>query len=57
MKFEGIGIGASDFRNLRMRKNYFVDISLYIKDVIDSQSKVIIVTRPRRFGKRRGIKK
>ena len=57
MEFEGIGIGASDFRNLRMRKNYFVDISLYIKDVIDSQSKVIIVTRPRRFGKRRGIKK
>ncbi len=51
MEFEGIGIGASDFRNLRMRKNYFVDKSLYIKNVIDSQSKVIIVTRPRRFGK------
>ena len=55
MKFEGIG--ASDFRNLRMQKNYFIDKSLYIKDVIDSRSRVIIVTRPRRIGKRRGIKK
>ena len=51
MEFEGVGIGESDFKMLRMRKNYFIDKSLYIKDIIDNDSKVILVTRPRRFGK------
>ena len=48
---QGIGIGISDFKNLRLRKNYFIDKSLYIKDIIDNQSGVILLTRPRRFGK------
>ena len=48
---QGIGIGISDFKNLRLRKNYFIDKSLYIKDIIDNQSGVVLVTRPRRFGK------
>ena len=48
---QGIGIGISDFKSLRLRKNYFIDKSLYIKDIIDNQSGVILVTRPRRFGK------
>ena len=48
---QGIGIGISDFKNLRLRKNYFIDKSLYIKDIIDNQSGVILITRPRRFGK------
>ena len=46
-----IGIGVSDFKMLRVRDNYFIDKSLYIKDIIDNQSGVILVTRPRRFGK------
>lgn len=46
-----IGIGASDFKNLRVRNNYYIDKTLYIKHIIDNQSKVILVTRPRRFGK------
>ena len=48
---QGIGIGVSDFKMLRVRDNYFIDKSLYIKDIIDNQSGVILVTRPRRFGK------
>ena len=48
---QGIGIGISDFKSLRVRNNYFVDKSMYIKDIIDNQSGVILVTRPRRFGK------
>jgi hypothetical protein len=48
---QGIGIGESDFKGLRIRDNYFIDKSLYIKDIIDNQSRVILVTRPRRFGK------
>ena len=47
----GIGIGESDFRGLRIRKNYYIDKSMYIKNIIDNKSRVILVTRPRRFGK------
>lgn len=48
---KGIGIGVSDFKMLRVRDNYFVDKSLFIKDIVDNQSNVILITRPRRFGK------
>ena len=51
MEFDGIGIGISDFRALRLRKNYFIDKSMYIKDIIDNQAGVVLITRPRRFGK------
>ena len=51
MEFNGIGIGISDFKALRLRKNYFIDKSIYIKDIIDNQSGVALITRPRRFGK------
>ena len=51
MEFNGIGIGISDFKALRTRKNYFIDKTMYIKDIIDNQSGVVLVTRPRRFGK------
>ena len=48
---QGIGIGISDFKVLRLRNNYFIDKSMYIKDIIDNQSGVVLITRPRRFGK------
>ena len=48
---QGIGIGVSDFKALRLRDNYFIDKSIYIKDIIDNGSSVILITRPRRFGK------
>ncbi len=48
---QSIGIGEIDFKTLRLNNNYFIDKSLYIKDIIDNGSKVILVTRPRRFGK------
>ena len=51
MAKKGIGIGVSDFKTLRIRDNYFIDKTMYIKDIIDNQSGVILVTRPRRFGK------
>ena len=51
MEFEGVGIGESDFKMLRMQNCYFIDKSMYIKDIIDNDSKVVLVTRPRRFGK------
>ena len=48
---QGIGIGISDFKMLRLRDNYFIDKSLFIKHIIDNQSGVTLITRPRRFGK------
>ena len=51
MSKKGIGIGVSDFKALRIRDNYYIDKTMYIKDIIDNQSGVILVTRPRRFGK------
>ena len=48
---KGIGIGISDFKMLRLRKNYYIDKTMYIKHIIDNQASVILLTRPRRFGK------
>ncbi len=51
MSLPVIGIGESDFKGLRIRDNYYIDKSMYIKHIIDNGSRVILVTRPRRFGK------
>ena len=47
----GIGIGLSDFKTLRLRRNYYIDKTEFIKHIIDNQSSVVLITRPRRFGK------
>ena len=47
----GIGIGESDFKILRIKEDYYIDKTKYIKDIIDNRSKVLLITRPRRFGK------
>ena len=47
----GIGIGTSDYRKIRENKYYYIDKTLFIKDVIDNKSEVTLITRPRRFGK------
>ena len=47
----GIGIGQSDFKILRIKKNYYIDKTKYIKDIIDNESSVVLIIRPRRFGK------
>lgn len=44
-------IGIDDFKELVEGDYYFVDKSLFIKDVVTDGSKVILITRPRRFGK------
>ena len=42
-------IGKDIFAN--MRKAYYVDKSLLVRDIIDSETEAILFTRPRRFGK------
>jgi hypothetical protein len=44
-------IGASDFKKLRTENKYFVDKSLFIQDIIEEDSEIVLLPRPRRFGK------
>lgn len=46
-----LAIGTDDFRKLRENGSYYVDKSLMIKDFIEMQDEVALITRPRRFGK------
>jgi hypothetical protein len=46
-----LDIGNSDFRSTIENDNYYVDKSLLIKEVIKAQKQVILLPRPRRFGK------
>lgn len=46
-----IPIGIEDFAMLRQNNYYFVDKSLFIKDLLDRSPKVLVMTRPPRFGK------
>ena len=46
-----IGLGVSDFKQMIKEDVYYVDKTMYIKEIIDNRDKVVLVTRPRRFGK------
>ena len=46
-----IAIGTSDFKTLIDENYYYVDKSLFIKEIIDDGARVILIPRPRRFGK------
>ena len=46
-----LDLGNSDFKSLMENNNYFVDKSLFIKELIKSQKQVVLLPRPRRFGK------
>jgi len=46
-----LDLGNSDFKSLMENDNYYVDKSLFIKEIIKSQKQVMLLPRPRRFGK------
>ena len=50
-KLKKIAIGVEDFKEIIDKDGYFVDKTLMIKKLIESQAKVTLFTRPRRFGK------
>ena len=50
-KLKKISIGVEDFKEIIDKDGYFVDKTLMIKELIESQAKVTLFTRPRRFGK------
>lgn len=51
IKQKKISIGVEDFKEIINKDGYFVDKTLMIKALIESNAKVILFTRPRRFGK------
>ena len=46
-----ISIGMEDFKEIINKNGYFVDKTQMIQQLLDSNSKVTLFTRPRRFGK------
>ena len=43
--------GFQDFTQVMQQKRCFVDKSLFIREILDNDDKVVLITRPRRFGK------
>ena len=46
-----IALGEDVFVNYVENSELYIDKSLFIRDIIDSANKVLLITRPRRFGK------
>jgi len=46
-----LGIGISDFKEIITEHYYYVDKTLLIKEIIDRGDKILLLPRPRRFGK------
>ena len=46
-----LAIGISDFKQVIEQNRYYVDKTLLIKELIDSDALVSLIPRPRRFGK------
>ncbi|MCD8094567.1 MAG: AAA family ATPase, partial [Ruminococcus sp.] len=50
-QYKPIPIGVEDFKRLVDDGYYFVDKTLFIKEILDRKGAVNLFTRPRRFGK------
>lgn len=50
-----IPIGIEDYQEMIEHDYYYVDKTLFIKELLDNRSKVYLMTRPRRFGKTLGL--
>ena len=44
-------VGIDDFEEIITKGYYYVDKTLFIRDLLDKKGKVNLFTRPRRFGK------
>ena len=51
MAWTPLPIGIDNFEKLIQGKYYYVDKTLFIKELIDMKGEVNLFTRPRRFGK------
>ena len=46
-----VGIGHQDFEDLRLKDNFYVDKTNFIKEWWEADDVVTLISRPRRFGK------
>lgn len=51
MKTKKLPIGVSDFKDIVSGGYCYVDKTLFIKEIMDKGDKILLVPRPRRFGK------
>jgi hypothetical protein len=49
--FKPLPIGVDNFEMLITRGYYYIDKTLFMKDLLDNKASVNLFTRPRRFGK------
>ena len=48
---KGISLGGSDFKEIIDKDRYFIDKTLIVKEFIEDSGKIVLLPRPRRFGK------
>ncbi|WP_253197880.1 AAA family ATPase [Clostridium gasigenes] len=46
-----ISLGGSDFKEYIDKDRYFIDKTLIVKEFLEDSGKIILLPRPRRFGK------
>ena len=51
MKRQKLPISTTDFKVLREDRKYYIDKTLFAKELLDASADVILLPRPRRFGK------
>lgn len=51
MKIKKLPVGVSDFKRIIEDNYMYVDKTLFIKEILDKGDTIIIIPRPRRFGK------
>lgn len=51
MKTKKLPVGVSDFKDIVSGDYCYVDKTLFIKEIMDKGDKILLVPRPRRFGK------
>ncbi len=51
MKRKKLPIGISDFKEIVEGNYCYIDKTLFIKEIIDKGDKILLIPRPRRFGK------
>ena len=51
MAWKPLPIGVDNFEELITKDYFFVDKTLFIRDLLDMKGEVNLFTRPRRFGK------
>ena len=46
-----INLGASDFKGIIDDNYYFIDKTLIVKEFLEDSANIVLLPRPRRFGK------